>query len=307
MINYYLKEETLHMNPQQYYETNGYFVLKNLISAELINQLLNLYKKEIIQSRYPFFRQDTNKYEPNKINKFGHVKQAFLDIHDYQQFFEFSTSAKEIFSSKEIQEALKEVTGFSSFNLMQIMLFDSNTETTPHQDWWYLDSIPNGHLVGAWIALENIDERAGRFYVIPKSMNVNLHAEIPNLPRLEWKKRMEKYVEENRVQIKAPALSKGDVLFWNSRTIHGALPKIDESFSRKSLTAHYLLSEYKFGNLFTTKDYVEYKTYKGMNFYKNKPDYSLLNKLKFGVKASVYNHPRLLKILRKFQAKFLSN
>lgn len=302
-----MKGETLHMNPQHYYETNGYFIFRNLVPTDLIDRLLGLYKKQIIPSRHPFFRQDTNKYEANQMNEFGHVKQAFLDIHDYQHFPEFSTSAKEIFCSNEIQEALKEVTGFYAFNLMQTMLFDSNTETTPHQDWWYLDSVPNGHLVAAWIALEDIDERAGRFYVIPESINVKLHHEIPNLPWLEWKKRMEKYLEENRSQIKAPELKKGDVLFWNSRTIHGALPKVDARFSRKSLTAHYLPSEYKFGNLFTTKDYVKYKTYKGVKFYKNQPDYSLLNKLKSDLKVAVYNRPRLLKFMRKFQAKFLSD
>jgi phytanoyl-CoA hydroxylase len=39
---------------------------------------------------------------------------------------------------------------------------------------------------------------------------------------------------------RSPFLAKGDVLFWNSRTVHGSLPARRPGFSRASLTAHYL-------------------------------------------------------------------
>ena len=291
------------MNNRDYYETNGYVVFNNLVSHELIEDLLKLYKNQILLSKYPFFRQDTNAYAPNEVNEFGHVKQAFLDIHDYNKFPEFSVSAKEIFCNDAIQEALSQITGSNSFNLMQTMLFDANTETVPHQDWYYLDTVPSGHLTAAWIALEDIDEKAGRFYVLPKSTNVEFHSETPNLRHSKWLLRMKEYVEANADKIEAPALNKGDVLFWNSRTIHGALPTVDKSFSRKSLTAHYIPSQYKFGNIFVEKTFIKYKTYKGVNFYRNQPDYSLINKIKFGFKTAVYDFPMLIKIIRRFQAK----
>ncbi len=291
------------MDARDYYETNGYVICRNLVSSELIDTLFKLYKNQIVTSKYPFFRQNTNAYEPNEINEFGHVKQAFLDIHDYNKFSEFSTAAKQIFCDDSIQDTLRQITGSNYFNLMQTMLFDENAETVPHQDWYYLDTIPGGHLTAAWIALEDIDERAGRFYVIPKSINVDLHSDTPGLPHSKWLSRMKEYVEANKDKIEAPALNKGDVLFWNSRTIHGALPTVDKSFSRKSLTAHYIPSEYKFGNIFTTKDYINYKTYKGVKFYRNQPDYSLVNKFKFGVKQAVYDSPRLMQIIRKVQPK----
>lgn len=296
---------TQQTNAQQYYETQGYFVYRNLISPELIDALLAIYQDEIVPSQYPFFRQDTNKYEANQLNDFGYVKQAFLDVHDYQKFPTFSTAARNIFCSQEIQSALREVTGFASFNVMQTMLFDANTETSPHQDWWYLDSIPNGHLLGAWIALEDIDERAGRFFVMPGSTSIDLHSDTPDLPWLEWKKRMQDYFDNHPDQIKAPELHKGDVLFWNSRTIHGALPTIDPQFSRKSLTAHYLPSNFAFGNLFTVKEFIKYKTYQGVNYYRNQPDYSLLNQLKSGIKVAIYSQPKLMKAVRKIQSQIL--
>jgi phytanoyl-CoA hydroxylase len=290
------------MEPEQYYQENGYVVFRNLIPTNLINQLLELYAKEILPSRHPFFRQSTNQYEVNHLNEFGYVKQSFLDIHDYEKFPEFSTIAKEIYCGDSIQDALRKITNLHSFNLMQTMLFDANTETRPHQDWWYLDTVPNGHLIAAWIALEDIDERAGRFYIMPKSIkNPDFHSDKPDLSHNEWLQRIKIYFEANQEDIKAPDLKKGDVLFWNSKTVHGALPTSDNCFSRKSLTAHYIPSEYKFGNLFTIKDYIAYQTYKGVNFYRNQPDYSFGNVVKSKIKNFAYNSPILLKFMRKVQ------
>jgi phytanoyl-CoA hydroxylase len=287
----------------EYYQENGYAVFRNLIPVAAIDRLLSLYQQEIIPSKYPFFRQSTNKYELNRLNEFGHVEQSFLDIHDYQRYSEFSNLAKEIYCGDSIQAALAQITGSHKFNLMQTMLFDANTETQPHQDWWYLDTVPNGNLTAAWIALEDIDQRAGRFYVMPKSIqHPDFHSDTPNLSHVEWLQKIGAYFKANQNDITAPDLKKGDVLFWNSKTVHGALPTSDRQFSRKSLTAHYIPSEYQFGNLFTTKDYIDYKNHNGVNYYRNQPDYSLTNKIKFGVKAFAYDRPFLLKMLRNIQS-----
>jgi phytanoyl-CoA hydroxylase len=254
-----------------------------------------------VPAKNPFYRQNSSRYERNKVTDCGYVTESFLDIHEYKKFPHFSRSAMEIYTSDVVRAALKEITGFDSCNLMQTMLFDANTETWPHQDWWYLDSVPNGHLLAGWFALEDIDERAGRFFVLPKSQTVDLHSDTPNLPHPEWIARMGAYIAGHPEQVYAPALDKGDVLFWNSRLIHGSLATKDASFSRKSLTAHYMPSEFTFGNLFIEKKWIQYKTYKGMKYYRNQPDYSLFNRLKYGVKTSVYDSPRLIRGFRKVQ------
>lgn len=290
------------MQVKEYFDQNGYVVVPQLVPNELIDNFLRLYHQEIAPSHHPFFRQNTNRYEANQINEHGYVQQAFLDVHDYQNFIEFSTCAKEVFFAQPVHQVLQEITGSQACHLMQTMLFDANTETPPHQDWWYLDSVPNGHLVAAWIALEDIDEKAGRFYVLPQTMDVDLHSDTADLPHSQWLQRMRQYVDEHPDRIHAPAIKKGDVLFWSSRTIHGALPTIDSKFSRKSLTAHYLPCEYAFGNLFVRKDFIQYQEYNGMKYYRNQPDYSVFNMLKFKIKTAVYDSPALLKTIRKVQA-----
>jgi phytanoyl-CoA hydroxylase len=287
------------------YETHGYVVRRQLIDPALIDQLVAQYQQTIVPSRYPFFRQDRNRYEPHQINAYGHVQQSFLDIHDYQEFPEFSHHVKQIVCSQALQTALQSITGCDQAHVMQTMLFDANTATPPHQDWWYLDSVPNGHLLGAWIALEDIDERAGRFFVIPGSTDVALHGD-KDLPHSQWMARLRQYCDQHQSRISAPALKKGDVLFWNSRTVHGALPTIDPAFSRKSITAHFLPADYAFGNLFVQKDFIRYKQFEGVNFYRNQPDYSWFNRLRFGFKSAIYNSPVVLKRLRQIQSKFAS-
>jgi hypothetical protein len=49
------------------------------------------------------------------------------------------------------------------------------------------------------------------------------------------------------------------------------------------------------------KIWFEFKEHAGMKYYRNQPDYSLFNQMKYGIKASIYDSPRMLHGLRKFQ------
>lgn len=289
---------------QSYYDEHGYVVVRNLIPEERIARLLGSYARDIVPSRQRFFRQNSSRYERNRINDHGYVRQSFLDIHDYQRFPEFSAAARDIFCSDEMMQTIGAVTGAARHNLMQTMLFDLNTATWPHADWYYLDSVPNGSLIAAWIALEDIREAAGRFYVMPGSHEIgDFGAKEPGVTLERWIKRVGDFVQQHRSAQFAPALRRGDVLLRNSRTVHGSLPARDERYSRKSLTAHYIPSHLGFGNIFARRRWVDmrYKEYAGVRFYRNQPEYSLLNHVVSAVKASVYNYPMLRDLLRKLR------
>ena len=181
------------------------------------------------------------------------------------------------------------------------MFFDQNTETPAHQDWYYLDSLPNGHLLAGWFALEDIQEAAGRFYVLPKTnlIDFDLTADEKASTNV-YVNKINEYVDTHFHEINAPALEKGDVLFWNSRTIHGALPTQDSKFSRKSLTAHYLPSQYHFGSRYRlTPHKVEYSNYKEMQ-YKLVPDmykkYSLPAKIRTDLYNFLWEKPKIMRL-----------
>ena len=47
--------------------------------------------------------------------------------------------------------------------------FDKSTGTVDHLDTWYLDTNPNGKLIAAWFALEDIKGDGGSFHIYPGS------------------------------------------------------------------------------------------------------------------------------------------
>ena len=80
-----------------------------------------------------------------------------------------SKAGREILQSKEILDALRKISNYKDFCMWQNMFFDKSTGTIDHIDTWYLDTHPMGDLVGAWIALEDINGEGGVFHVYPKS------------------------------------------------------------------------------------------------------------------------------------------
>jgi len=281
------------------YEEQGYAIARGLVPAPLVERILGFYRRDIVTARARFFRQNTNRYEHNRITVHGHVAQSFLDIHAYRSFAGFRDAALEIFFDDALMAALGGLTGAGSHRLVQSMLFDLNTATPPHQDWWYVDSIPNGHLAAAWIALEDIHEKAGRFFVMAGSHRLVFHE--PGLSHSEWLERMRRYVAEHPSELRAPALRKGDVLFWNSRTVHGSLPTADDRHSRKSLTCHFVPDSMAFGNLFTRKDWARYRRFRGHRYWANQPEYSLKHMVISKLKAALYDHPVLVSVMRRWQ------
>ena len=79
------------------------------------------------------------------------------------------------------------------------MYFDKNAGTPPHQDGYYLDTLPVGNLTAAWIALEDIDERAGRFYVVPNSQSINFDLTEEEIKTSDlYEKKVKNYLYHSR-------------------------------------------------------------------------------------------------------------
>jgi len=284
---------------REFYEQKGYYVCPNLIPHPLIDRLLEQYKGKIVASSQPFFRQSSNRWSKNSITEHGYVVESFLNVHDYPKFPDFSELAKQIYCLPAVREVLTQLTGHPEHNLVQSMLFDLNTKTPAHTDSYYTDSIPYGHLLGGWFALEDIHEDAGRFYVVPQSNFVEFElTEEERLSNGPYMKKVREYLDNHLDEIHAPALKKGDVLFWNSKTVHGSLETCDPKHSRKSLTAHYLPSQYPFGSRYATSPIpLEYSNYDGMRCMiapDSRKNYSLVAKLKTDLQQYVWYRPKLI-------------
>jgi phytanoyl-CoA hydroxylase len=99
-------------------------------------------------------------------------------------------------------------------------------------------------MIGVWIAAEDIDPGAGRFYVYARSHvtptppGLKLDQIDPNGP--EYKRRMEEFAGGSDLRLVAPELRQGDMVLWSSLTIHGSLATTRADRSRRSFTAHYI-------------------------------------------------------------------
>ena|SRR5208337_4526867 len=184
-----------------YYEENGYVIGKSVIAPEVCDTQRKLWEDEVKTFRGYIYRQVTAKAEKHVFNENGWVMNPIL-------------------------------------NLQSV----GNSATWEHQDSYYLDSEKVGEMTAAWIAMGLITARAGRFFVCPKSHKIRLddHSLANNVAQHHevYIASVADEIKSLKLEIRAPALDKGDVLFWSSLTIHGSLNSQDPHHSRSSITCH---------------------------------------------------------------------
>lgn len=223
---------------KKYYTENGYVIIEKLIPDTKVNQVMNCYEKFKKQKRYLFRSQDTNRPELLQINSEGLIEHSILDPKDLAFSSGFSSAVEEYITDEGVGDMLTVLSEKQKHIIWQSMFFDKSTGTVAHQDHYYLDTLPDGNLIAAWYALEDIHSDAGPFYVYPKShLDATLSRELTHE---EFVKETQRLISKNQYQLLECPLNKGDVLFWHPCTIHGALNNKDKKYSRKSLTAHFI-------------------------------------------------------------------
>jgi phytanoyl-CoA hydroxylase len=236
---------------RQYLEEEGYVVVRRLIAPSACAAIRAAFKNEV--KSYPGFlyRQTTARAEVNQFNAHGHVMNPLLNLLDLdaKRFASLRRHTLDAFTSAGIVAALRSVFGQDP-KLTQTMYFEGNSATWAHQDTYYLDSEKIGTMVAAWIALEDIHPGAGRFFVYPHSHRIDLAKNGGDFNIAfhhdRYKKLIIGLIERQGLQMRAPALAAGDVLFWKSKTIHGSLATEGTTETRQSLTAHYIPKSHRF-------------------------------------------------------------
>ena len=227
---------------KDFYDKNGYVIAKSLIPKELIDKVLNDLERCKRGSRR-YFTQSTHSWVRfSNLTEEGFLAESIQTPTKQISAGPLRKSVETLLVSKYLSEKLSLISGgFDKFVIWQNMLFDKSTGTVDHADTWYLDTMPKGLMIATWIALEDIHEDAGRFFVIPKSNKLKLEQNsTENQPdHYEYAKSINDYVNSKELIRYAPPLKKGDVLFWHPNTIHGSLSQTSSSKSRKSITCHY--------------------------------------------------------------------
>ena len=244
-------------DPLGFFQEQNYIICRGATELGEIDNLMDFYNTSIVNSRKQYVRQST-RWEYHQKTPEGGMINPFLNPHSFEKGIngQFSDKILKVLSCQRLQKALSEITGKDpTFRLFQTMIFDHSI-TTPHQDWVFLDSRPNGHLVAAWVALEDIHPQGIRFYVYPgthnfmpkvwyNKVNIKKNQDI----YADFFQEIGEYLDSNSLEMYAPPLKKGDVFFWGSRIIHGSTRGTNPKLRRRSIAAHLVPEGFRFGNL----------------------------------------------------------
>ena len=227
---------------REYYIEHGYVVIKNLINYITCEEFKDIWDREVKTSKSFIYRQASAKPEKHVFNSNKWVMNPILNLQslDPNKFKKLREKSLELFSDQKLCKIFKTLFKDKP-KIVQSMYFEGNSETWEHQDTYYLDSNVLGTMAGAWIALERIHADAGRFFICPKSHNFeNLHTKENNIVENHdrYIDEIIKLIKQKNIKVKAPFMDIGDVLFWNSKTIHGSLASQSKKYSRSSITCH---------------------------------------------------------------------
>jgi len=223
----------------------GFVVLRGLIPPTLCDEVVQAFHDEVRPDRGYFYRHAPDRPAPHVFTPHGFMKYPLMNLQDLPRprFGRFQRHGMDVLTHARVQEVMRLLYG-EDFRLIHTMFFDGNQTTWPHHDSYYIDAAEIGKMIGLWVALEDIQPGAGRFFVCPKSHRMAfpiLGQDMtldPNGP--EYKAHVVELMREHGLEIHAPALRKGDAIVWPSKTIHGSLQTTQPHFSRKCVTAHFV-------------------------------------------------------------------
>ena len=239
-------------NPSKFYKDNGYVILKGIFSKDNCDELIKSWEEEVKPYKGYIYRQASAKLEKNIFNNKNWIMNPILNLQSLnpKYFHNLRSNFENIIASN------KNLANFIGFligdrpAIVQSMYFEGNSVTWEHQDSYYLDDEDTGSMLAGWIALEDIKAEAGRFFVCPKSHLFDYaKMDLSNIVTTNHQKYIQTIVDivkDNNLEINAPKLDKGDILIWNSLTIHGALDSQHKNNSRSSITFHAIKSSSKF-------------------------------------------------------------
>ena len=219
------------------YAEQGYVIFERLIPAAKIDAVLRSLE-QFKRARLPYYSQSIHRWIRPEIDAQGFMCESMENFTCLFLSRGLARAGEAVLLGAEIHGALRALhPRQADFVQWQSMLFDRSTGTVDHYDSWYLDTLPEGHLTAAWVALEDIDPDCGPFRVYPGSHRHFAGNPLAGLSHDDFRRECASYAAAHPHR---PALlKKGDVLFWHPWLLHGALDQANEQHSRKSLTSHY--------------------------------------------------------------------
>ncbi|KAG9489924.1 phytanoyl-CoA dioxygenase, peroxisomal [Eleutherodactylus coqui] len=241
---YTLDNDLLTTEQRQFYEENGFLVIKNLVSHKDIDKFREVFervcKKELTAPGMVVMRDVAiakSEFVPDQ--------KAITKVQDFQEL-------PELFEYCSLPQIVQYVKCFTGPNIMSMhtMLInkppDAGKKTSRHpmhQDLHYFPFRPADRIVCAWTAMERIDRSNGCLVVLPGTHT----GELKQHDYPEWEGGVNKMY--HGVRDYDPSLprvhltmEKGDTVFFHPILIHGSGMNRTAGF-RKAISCHYASSD----------------------------------------------------------------
>ena len=228
---------------REYFEREGYIVVRNALPPEICAEAVDGFLKEVhLDNRALFLRQDPSRYEPHVYTLAGHMQHPILNLQDLcgRRYPQFRAAALALLTDGMLRRAIETLFGAPA-RLVDSMYFDANQIPWAHRDGRYLDATRPDAMIGAWIAAEDVQAGAGRFYVLPRSHLRPASGDAgPHQGGARHKVPTAEFAAQGPLRQAAPMLKQGDLLLWSAMTVHGSLPTTRAASSRRSFCGHYI-------------------------------------------------------------------
>ena len=160
-----------------------------------------------------------------------------------------SRAALDLYLNASLFDIVEQLFGEPAIAI-QSLFFEYGSEQELHRDATVIPTEEPGHLVGAWIALEDIHPDAGPLTYVPGSHRLPCYETDPgrymfdaarmgpDLVRagLAWEAHQER---RNGLEMTPFAAKRGQILLWHASLRHGGSVVADENRSRRSLIIHF--------------------------------------------------------------------
>ncbi|QIY90122.1 phytanoyl-CoA dioxygenase family protein [Chryseobacterium gallinarum] len=208
------------------YDKNGFMVIRNFLSPETADSI-NFEIDKLMQDGTLQFRYG------GKLMFAIHHSEIIRNIGNDKEFLEFLSVLLD-----------------GKAKLFQSINFINGSQQKTHSDSIHMTTYPLGGLLGAWIALEDVDETNGALHYIPGSHklpyflnsdydNEGTAFKIGKKSYKAYEEFLENKVKELGLKKEVFRAQKGDLLIWHANILHGGEPHTDKNKTRKSLVYHF--------------------------------------------------------------------
>ena len=229
------------MNKESYksFAANGYCIFDNLIDPKLIDEVNNDIDSRLLQERSGALQIKKN--------------PSIYHYNDNPRIIEawkWSENVREISLNKDIMNFLrnfyeKNPIPFSTINFLKA------SEQPLHSDYLHFGSIPDGYLVGVWVALEDVHHDAGPLLIAKGSnadpyfslekLNLSIPTSLEELKtnNTKYEEYLQKRIQFMNYEVIEATIKKGSVLLWQANVFHGSKKIKNQNLTRKSQVTHY--------------------------------------------------------------------